>query len=125
MNNLIINFLITLKNAVSLKKELTQIPYNKHFKPFLLFFYDEGLIQSFKINLLSNQITIIFNSSSNNYFTKLKLISKPSQNIYLSHKEITLLSTKQKNFCFSTDKGFQTLKGCKQLKLGGKLYFTL
>ena len=57
MNILIINFLITLKNATSCKKESIKVSYNKHFKPFLLFFYNEGLIQSFKIdeNLSSEQ----------------------------------------------------------------------
>ena len=125
MNINLIKLLLKLKNASNSRKEQVSVISNKTYNIVLETLYQEGLIQSFKINLLSNQITIIFNSSSNNYFTKLKLISKPSQNIYLSHKEITLLSTKQKNFCFSTDKGFQTLKGCKQLKLGGKLYFTL
>jgi len=125
MNILIINFLITLKNATSCKKEFIKVSYNKHFKPFLLFFYNEGLIQSFKIDENLNNISITFRYSTNtSYFNKLKIFSKPSKIVYLSNKEISLLSNKQKTFFFSTDKGFQSTQGCKKLHLGGKFYFS-
>lgn len=125
MNNLIINFLITLKNANSFKKEFIQISYNTHFKPFLSFFYNEGFIQSYRVDAKQNKVTIIFCVSSNNYFETLQIFSKPSNSIYFSNKDLILLPNKQKNFFVSTDKGFQTLIGCKKLKLGGKLYFTI
>lgn len=126
MNILIINFLITIKNATSFKKESLKISYNQHFLPFIFFFYQEGLIQSFKINQNGNKISIIFRYSNNSdNFNKLKIFSKPSRIFYFCNKEIALFSNKQKIYFFSTDKGFHSNQTCKKLHLGGKLYFSI
>jgi ribosomal protein S8 len=126
MNILIINFLITIKNATSFKKEFLKISYNQNFLPFVYFFYKEGLIQSFKIDKKVNKISIIFRYSNNNdNFNKLKLFSKPSRIFYFCNKEIAMFSNKQKIYFFSTDKGFHSNQNCKKLHLGGKLYFSI
>ena len=123
MNKNTINFLISLKNASILKKEF--IESHIRFKKIIILLYKEGLIQSYKYNKLNNSFKIYFRYCfQQDLLNNLKIISVPSKKKYLTFEEISKLSNPFDTYFFSTSKGLKTNLECKELHLGGKLYFS-
>lgn len=125
MNKTLINFLIAIKNASSLKRELVKIFYNKKFILLAKILYKEGLIQDFwleKSDSLKLVIALKYHYNFSSYKT-LKIISKPSKSLFFSYKDIFKLYEKQVIYIFSTSLGYLTSLECKQKKLGGLLFF--
>lgn len=128
MNNLLIRFLVGLKNASNAKKEVYYFSYNKLCLQMLDLLYTEGLIQTF---------SVVFDSRTNNKKIKTVLrynlnkpilknftiISKPSNSKFLQLKDLYKLSEKKRIFVLSTSWGFLTSLECKQTKIGGKILF--
>jgi small subunit ribosomal protein S8 len=122
MTQFIINFLLTLKNASSLKKEKIKIKYSKHSLELVVCLYNEGFIHSYQLK--NNQILIILRYFFNKPILKnLKIISTPSKLRYLNLKALSKLSNKKTSLFFSTSKGLLTLNQCKKNKIGGILLF--
>ena len=124
MNNNIIQFLLTIKNAGMAHKEIIIITYNKINLDLVTLLYTEGFLQSFKVNEKLNIITIFLRYGNNkNIFKDLKIVSTPSRLIYLKYLDLCKLSDKKLLLVFSTDKGFFTGLECKKNKIGGKFLF--
>lgn len=122
MNKTIINFLIILKNASLNNIEHITFTNNSLYFPLLECLYREGIIQSYKI--VSNKILIIIRNSNNKFLLKeLKFISKPSNDVYFSFKDLCKISDRKIVLILSTNKGLLTLTECKKNKLGGKALF--
>jgi ribosomal protein S8 len=85
--------------------------------------YNEGLIQSFKINSEKKFINIKLRSYMHKNLFKINKFISVSKKINLSYNDISLLTTKNYTFFFSTDKGILTNYDCKKHKIGGKLLF--
>lgn len=125
MSKTLINFLIAIKNASNLKKEIVKIFYNKNFLLVAKFLYKEGLIQDFwleKKNKLQLVIALKYQYAYSSY-KQFKIISKPSCSLLFSYKDILKLYEKHVLYVFSTSLGYQTSLECKQKKLGGILFF--
>lgn len=125
MNNTIINFLISIKNASSLKKEVLKVFFNKSFIILAKFLYKQGLIQDFwleKGDTLQLVIALKYYYNYSNY-TTLKIISKPSSSLFFSYKDIYKLYEKHVLYIFSTHRGYLTSLECKKQKIGGFLFF--
>ena len=127
MNKNLINFLIKLKNASLTQKEVVIIESNKICNSLLEVLYNEGFIQSFRIdkNNEGKDILVI----TLRYFCNkpilrnLQIISKPSSIKYMKLSDICQIADKRFVFFFSTSKGFMTGLDCKKKKVGGKLLF--
>jgi small subunit ribosomal protein S8 len=124
MNIHLIKFLIQLKNAALIKKEIIHIKYNNLILQAIFLLYKEGLIQSFKINKDKTFISIYLRYNYNkNLLKSFKIISKGSNLVYLKYSDICRFFNKRRLLILSTNKGFLTGLECKKYKLGGKLLF--
>ena len=76
---------------------------------FLKFLYFEGFIRGFNLNNLSITVFLKYHNlkPSISYISSL---SKPSKRVYLSKKEILVLSKKKEIFVILTSKGFFSSK---------------
>jgi ribosomal protein S8 len=125
MKNNLIKFLIKLKNASIVKKEIIIVNYNRNIVELLFILYKEGLIHSYSINLKNLTIKVYFKYNQNkDLFRNFKIISKISSTIYLNYNDICRISQKGVLLIFSTSKGFLTGLDCKKYRFGGKLLFS-
>ncbi len=119
----LINFLIVLKNATSVKKEMVKVIFNKKLLPLINLLYKETIIQSFKCH--ENFIKIYLKYFLNmEIFYNLKFLSTSSKKNYLDYLNLCLINDKNNFFILSTDKGLLNGFECKKFKLGGKLLFS-
>lgn len=127
MHKLLIAFLIILKNSYFLKKELVKFFFNKKFILISKVLYKEGLIQDFWLEKCLNlkiKIVISLKYFQNfNNFTTFKFVSKPSRLFFFSYIDLCKLYEKQSLYILSTSLGYLTSYRCKQLKIGGLLFF--
>jgi len=122
-----VKFLLALKNASVLKKEIVFFYYNNLFLKLAKVLYRTGLIQNFCIEKKQNknfQIIVSLKYSFNiGILNSLKIISKPSVSLFLDYEKICRISEKNRVLVLSTNKGFLTSEECKKKKIGGKVFF--
>ena len=122
-----VKFLLALKNASVLKKEVVFFYYNNLFLKLAKVLYRTGLIQNFCIGKKYNknfQIIVSLKYSFNiGILNSLKILSKPSVSLFLGYDKICRLSEKNRVLILSTNEGFLTSDECKKKKIGGKLFF--
>jgi ribosomal protein S8 len=127
MNGHSIKFLLAVKNASLLKKEIVYFYYNKLFLKLAKVLYRAGLIQNFWItkpyNKTSSIVILLKYSFNVGILSSLKIISKPSQAIFLNFTQISRLTFCPRVLILSTDKEFLTSEECLQKKIGGKAFF--
>lgn len=122
MNQFIIKFLISLKNASFFKKEYISVKFSKSTFQIVESLYHEGFIQSYKID--GKNLNIVLRYFFNKSMLKdLRFVSTPSKHRYLNFKTISKLPSKKFTLFLSTNKGILTLSQCKLLKTGGKALF--
>lgn len=122
-----VKFLLALKNASVLKKEIVFFYYNNLFLKLAKVLYRTGLIQNFCIEKKQNktfQIIVSLKYSFNiGILNSLKIISKPSVSLFLDYEKICRISEKNRVLVLSTNEGFLTSEECKKKKIGGKVFF--
>jgi small subunit ribosomal protein S8 len=122
-----VKFLLALKNASVLKKEIVFFYYNNLFLKLAKVLYRTGLIQNFCIEKKYNknfQIVVSLKYSFNiGILNSLKIISKPSVSLFLDYEKICRISEKNRVLILSTSEGFLTSDECKKRKIGGKVFF--
>lgn len=126
MNNKIVKFLNTIKNASLARKDSIVIPYNASLIKCVEVLYKEGLILSYSTvkDALNISIFVKLRKVDDIVLTnKLTLISKPTNIKHLPYHEICRLTLKEKTGFFFTNKGILTLEECKQQKVGGVFSF--
>lgn len=126
MNNKIVKFLNTIKNASLARKDCVLIPYNTSLIKCVEGLYKEGLILSYSTLKQGDNISIVVKLRKIDDIvltSKLTLISKPTNIKYLPYHEICRLTLKEKTGFFFTNKGILTLEECKQQKVGGIFSF--
>ena len=127
MNTKLINFLIKLKNASLSKKEYVVFEFNTFHYTFVKILYEEGYLQSFSVDLDASGKRVITVTIRYYYnkpvFKYLKILSKPSHQIYMKISDISKIVDRRFVFFFSTNKGILTNLSCKKLNVGGKLLF--
>lgn len=131
MNINLIKLLLQLKNASLVKREVVRFNCNLLCLELLKLLYNEGFIQSFKIeskSVFNNekqfQTTIMLRYSYNKPALKtLRIISTPSHSKYLTLKDISKVQDRKNILFLSTNKGLLTGLQCKKNKIGGTLLF--
>ena len=124
MNNSIIKFLITIKNASLAKKEFVDIKPIKNTIKLIELLYNEGLLQSYDYNFKKKTVRIHFRFFNGNSTLKnLKIYSSPSKILYFSLKDIYKIDHNHKLFIFLTIQGFKSALECKKYKMGGTACF--
>nr|QIS92027.1 ribosomal protein S8 [Prosopanche americana] len=116
MSNNFINIIIHIKNASLSNKKITRIPLNNTSNNILKLLLKEGFIDNF-IKHKSNYSIIL----KKKIF--VKIISKPSQRIYISYKKIPKKFNGKGIFFISTSQGIITDREAKLNKIGGELIF--
>ena len=122
-----VKFLLALKNASVLKKEIVFFYYNNLFLKLAKVLYRTGLIQNFYIEKKHNknfQIIVSLKYSFNvGILNSLKIVSKPSVSLFLDYEKICRISEKNRVLILSTNEGFLTSDECKKKRIGGKVFF--
>jgi ribosomal protein S8 len=123
MNFSIVKFISNLKVASISNKKVMYIKKNVLILKYLKLLYIEGYILSYKTT--EENIVVFLRYSNNRCLTEnIKLISKPSKDIYLKYNDIVLLNLKNKDLFLSTTKGFLSLKDAKKYRKGGLALFS-
>lgn len=126
MNNKIIKFLNTLKNASLSKKNSLLVDFNTTILKCAEALYKEGLILSYSTLKENGELKIIIklrNVDDIVLTSKIKFISKPGSIKYLPYYQICRVVLKEKACFFFTSKGILTLEECKKYRVGGALSF--
>ena len=126
MNNKIVKFLNTIKNASLARKDTVVISYNAFLIKCVEVLYKEGLILSYSTVKEGSEVSIVVKLRKIDDIvltSKLTLISKPTNIKHLPYHEICRLTLKEKTGFFFTNKGILTLEECKQQKVGGVFSF--
>jgi small subunit ribosomal protein S8 len=123
MNITLIYLLLKLKNFSVQQKEYVYISYNKQYIEVLKILYQQGLIQSYKLQKNAIILIVLRYYFNKPIFKDLKIVSKPSNSYYLKLIDLHFLSDKKYKLFISTSKGLLTGMECKQYGLGGKLLF--
>lgn len=126
MNNKIVKFLNTIKNASLARKDTVVISYNASLIKCVEVLYKEGLILSYSTVKEGSEVSIVVKLRKIDDIvltSKLTLISKPTNIKHLPYHEICRLTLKEKTGFFFTNKGILTLEECKQQKVGGVFSF--
>ncbi len=123
MKHLLWNLSTNLKNSQIAKKKFIFQPKTKLTTSLLNILWDEGFIFGYKICNSDVNLLKIFLKYKNRspVINSLKIISKPSRQVYYSASDLCKLDVKKSLIVLTTSKGLLTINECKQTKTGGKL----
>lgn len=123
MKHLLWNLSTNLKNSQIAKKKFIFQPKTKLTTSLLNILWDEGFIFGYKICNSNVNLLKIFLKYKNRspVINSLKIISKPSRQVYYSASDLCKLDVKKSLIVLTTSKGLLTINECKQTKTGGKL----
>jgi ribosomal protein S8 len=119
----IIKVIITLQNAIKANKRYFYLPFKKDINKFFEILFLYGLISYVKKNSNSNllKIGLKFKKNGKLSFDIIKIISKPSNPIFITASECSKITQGIGLFLIFTNKGLKTNQECIKKKLGGKL----
>ena len=124
MCSTLIKALNKLKNASLINKEVVYLNFDLKYFEVLRVLYREGFIQGYKIDKKNYQTIVYLRFFQNNsVLDRLRFLSVPSRERFISHKDLCLINNKKTFVLLSTSKGLRTIYECKKQKLGGKLLF--
>ena len=128
MKNYLYNMIVSIKNGQMAKKNIIISSKKNSCESFLKILWSEGFISGYRIDLQNHNNLEIFLKYTKNgkpIIKKLNFISKPSQKIYYSSKQIWKLDSSKMFIVFSTNRGLKSLDQCKKYKIGGELLFII
>lgn len=105
------------------KKSIIKSARKNICESFLKILWNEGFISGYKISSENNQTFEVFlkyTRSGKPVINSIKFLSKPSQRIYYSAKQIWKLDSSKTFVIFSTNLGLKSITECKKSKLGGE-----
>jgi len=122
----LIKALNKLKNASLINKEVVYLNFDLKYFEVLRVLYREGFIQGYKIDKKNYQTIVYLRFFQNNsVLDRLRFLSVPSRERFISYKDLCLINNKKTFVLLSTNKGLRTIFECKKQKLGGKLLFLI
>ena len=122
----LIKALNKLKNASLVNKEVVYLNFDLKYFEVLRVLYREGFIQGYKIDKKNYQTIVYLRFFQNNsVLDRLRFLSVPSRERFISYKDLCLINNKKTFVLLSTNKGLRTIFECKKQKLGGKLLFLI
>ncbi len=94
---------------------------------FLNLLWDGGFILGYKIDTVDSSLLKIFLKYKDGYpvINSIKLIFKPSRDIYYSVSQLWILDSKKNFIVLTTPKGLMTIQECKKAQTGGKPLFII
>jgi small subunit ribosomal protein S8 len=112
----------TINNGHLAKKPFVILVKKKVCENILNVLWDEGFILGYKnLNKNSNSIQIFLKYKNGDpVISFLKILSKPSMQIYYSVKQLWKLKFNEGVVIISTNKGFLTHHNCKKQNIGGE-----
>lgn len=127
MKHTLWNISTNLKSSQIAKRNFIFQPKTKLIISFLNILWDEGFISGYKIcNSDLNLLKIFLKYKNGNpVINSLKIVSKPSRQVYYSMSDLWKLDLKKNLVILTTPKGLLTVNECKQAKMGGKLLFII
>lgn len=104
------------------KKSIIIGPKKNICESFLKLLWNEGFIAGYKISQNTENLEIFLKYTKNGKpaINSLKFLSKPSQRIYYSSKQIWKLDSSKTFIIFSTNRGLKSINECKKNKIGGE-----
>jgi len=90
---------------------------------FLQVLWDEGFISGYRISASNDkkiEIFLKYTRTGKPVINAIKCLSKPSQRLYYSAKQIWKLNSSKTFIIFSTNQGLKTINQCKKNKIGGE-----
>ena len=123
MKNYLWNMFSNIKNSQMAKKSIATSPKTNICELFLKLLWDEGFISGYKTSSQNNKALDIFLKYTKNgkpVINSLKFLSKPSQRVYYSSKQIWKLDSSKTFIIFSTNLGLKSINECKKNKIGGE-----
>nr|YP_009495553.1 ribosomal protein S8 [Nitzschia sp. (in: diatoms)]AWQ64283.1 ribosomal protein S8 [Nitzschia sp. (in: diatoms)] len=115
--------LTNIKNGQMAKKSVIIGPRKNICESFLKILWDEGFISGYKIsstNTNNIEIFLSYTKSGKPVINSLKFLSKPSQRVYYSSKQIWKIDSSKTFIIFSTNLGLKSIIECKKNKIGGE-----
>ena len=112
-----------IKNGQMAKKSVITGAKKNICESFLKILWNEGFISGYKVSSQNNRTLEIFLKYTKNgkpVINSLKCLSKPSQRIYYSAKQIWKLDSSKTFIIFSTNHGLKSINECKKNKVGGE-----
>ena len=123
MKNYLWNMFTNIKNGQMAKKSIIVGPRKNICESFLKILWNEGFISGYKVSPDNDKTFEIFLKYTKNgkpVISSLKFLSKPSQRIYYSSKQIWKLDSSKTFIIFSTNLGLKSISECKKSKIGGE-----
>lgn len=115
--------LVSIKNGQTAKKNMVLGPRKNICESFLKILWNEGFISGYRVSLRNDQTFEIFLKYTTNgkpVINSLKFISKPSQRVYYSLRQIWKLDSSKTFIIFSTNLGLKSIGECKKSQVGGE-----
>jgi len=112
-----------IKNGQMAKKSVITGPRKNICESFLKILWNEGFISGYKISSQNHKNLEIFLKYTKNgkpVINSLKFLSKPSQRVYYSSKQIWKLDSSKTFVILSTNRGLKSINECKKSKIGGE-----
>ena len=124
MKNYFWNMFTNIRNGQLAKRSFIYQKKKKLCESFLKILWNEDFIVGYKISTLregSIKIFLKYMDNGRPAINNIKLITKPGRRVSYSIKQIWKIDSNKFFLIFSTNKGLQTIEGCKKLKIGGEL----
>ena len=127
MKNYLWNMFANIKNGQLAKRNFIFQPRKKICESFLQILWNEGFILGYKIDDKNSNKLKIFLKYKNGkpVINSIKLVSKPSRQIYYSISQIWKIDSSKSFIILSTNKGLKSIIDCKKLKIGGEPYIII
>lgn len=124
------NFIIALKNAASVGKELVRVPYSEIKFGIANVLEKEGYVSNVtkkghKGSRSYLEVTVASDTATGPKISGVKRISKPSKRVYKSLKEITSVRHGYGRVILSTPMGIMTGEAARKAHVGGEVLFEI
>ena len=105
------------------KKSVITNPRKNICEEFLKIFWNEGFISGYRVSIQNKdnlEIFLKYTKTGKPVINSLRFLSKPSQRIYYSSKQIWKLNSSKTFIILSTNSGLKSINQCKKHKIGGE-----
>jgi small subunit ribosomal protein S8 len=129
IGNMYIDTIIRIKNAVSRGKDKVKVPYSK---------FDESVLESLLKHGYLEEVSrkgrgtkriveakLKYDKEDNSAISGVKIMSRPSQRVYIGWKDIRKSRQGYGNFFLSTPKGVMAGYEARKNKVGGEILFEI
>ena len=130
MNDKISELLINIKNSSLVNKEGLVLEYTKLREAILNKLKDLGYIEDFKVSDIDGvkknlKIKLAYDEKGKSKITDVKRVSKLSQRIYFSYKDIMPVKYGKGKLILSTPAGILSGEEAQKQKIGGEVLFKI